>query len=389
MKNFFDLLFILNGALGLVCFILVVLSIQKYRTVNIYLALILFLVSTRLILRGYIELTHNTALFQTLSRNDVFLIAFPIPYLYLRNLVFQKSIFKRSYFLHFLMPALLTIESNYHLFEDVFRVEFNFMVKSLIISTVVYYAVASFILLRKSFWRKTKVIEHKTEHETLLNKWTIVFYIAFLTTAIKIIWDQLFLKETDFLSENFFTWMSWLVVFVIILTSPSILNVYISKISLKREVKPSVISNWRLKATYQISNVQDLQLSEKITTELNVYFQQIDQFIEKEHFFRQSGLSVNDLAVKLKIPKSHLSFIFKYHSSISFSDLKKLIRIQDAIRFIDEDYLKTNTFDSLSREVGFSTYNTFFIAFKEVTSKAPQEYVSGLNSSDKNQPALV
>jgi AraC-like DNA-binding protein len=79
------------------------------------------------------------------------------------------------------------------------------------------------------------------------------------------------------------------------------------------------------------------------------------------------------------MPKSHLSFIFKYHSTISFSDFKKLNRIQDAIELINEGYLKTNTFDSLSKQVGFSTYNTFYIAFKEVTNKAPQEYVNGKN----------
>jgi AraC-like DNA-binding protein len=143
-------------------------------------------------------------------------------------------------------------------------------------------------------------------------------------------------------------------------------------------VTSSVISNWRLKSIQQISNAQDFQLSLKINTELDAYFQQIDQFVEREHFFRQSGLSINDLALKLKIPKSHLSFIFKYHSTISFSDFKKLNRIQDAIALINEGYLKTNTFDSLSKMVGFSTYNTFYTAFKEVTSRAPQEYVNGI-----------
>ncbi|MEI8117364.1 MAG: AraC family transcriptional regulator [Flavobacteriia bacterium] len=198
-------------------------------------------------------------------------------------------------------------------------------------------------------------------------------------TAIKIVWDQLFLYDNLTISENFFTWISWLIVFITILTSPSILNIYLSQISREREVTSNVISNWCLKSTSKISNKQDLQLSQKINPELNAYFQQFDQFIEKEHFFRQSGLSVDDLALKLKIPKSHLSFIFKYHSTISFSDFKKFNRIQDAIGLIGEGYLKTNTFDSLSKLVGFSTYNTFYIAFKEVTSKAPQEYLTGLS----------
>jgi hypothetical protein len=53
-----------------------------------------------------------------------------------------------------------------------------------------------------------------------------------------------------------------------------------------------------------------------------------------------------------------------------------MVRIQDSLALIEEGYLKTNTFDSLSKNVGFSTYNTFFIAFKEVTNKAPQEFVT-------------
>ena len=164
-----------------------------------------------------------------------------------------------------------------------------------------------------------------------------------------------------------------------ILTSPSILNGYINQLTFERVVGAKPTSTWRLKPVNQITNVQDLQLSQKINNELDAYFQQIDQFIKQAHFFRQSGLSVNDLALQIKMPKSHLSFIFKYHSTISFSDFKKLNRIQDAIALIDDGYLKANTFDSLSKEVGFSTYNTFYTAFKEVTSKAPQEYVNGLS----------
>jgi AraC-like DNA-binding protein len=379
MKAIFDLLFILNGTLGLICFVLVLFSLKKNKVVNVYLALIILAVSTRFIFKGITELSHNIDLLTTFFRNDVSLMALPLPYLYFRNLALRKSIFKTTYLFHFLLPVLVTIEMNYHLFEGLCQVEFTFLVKSVIISIVAYNIVMITILLMKSFWRKTSVIEFKTEHETLLKKWSIVFYFAFLVTASKIVCDQLLFQDNLHISENFFTWISWLIVFIMILTSPSILNIYLSQISREGKVTSSAISNWQLKSTIKISNKQDLLLSQKINSELDVYFHQIDQFIEKEHFFRQSGLSVNDLAFKLKIPKSHLSFIFKYHSSISFSDFKKLIRIQDAIALIDEGYLKTNTFDSLSNEVGFSTYNSFYIGFKEVTSKAPQEYVTGLN----------
>jgi YesN/AraC family two-component response regulator len=68
--------------------------------------------------------------------------------------------------------------------------------------------------------------------------------------------------------------------------------------------------------------------------------------------------------------------MFKYHSEISFTDFRKKERIKDAIALIDEGYLKTNTLESLSKTVGFNTYNSFFKGFKEITGKAPQNYVS-------------
>ena len=171
MKTLLDLMFILNGTLGLICFVLVAMSIKRNRAVSTYLAVIFFLVSIRFILRGFLELTHNTELFSTLSHYDGFLIAMPLPYLYFRNLSFKKTIFKSRYLLHFLIPIFIVIENNFHLFEYVFNVDLTVLMKLLIISTAVFYIVISFILLSKSFWRKTTVIEFKTEQEELLKKW--------------------------------------------------------------------------------------------------------------------------------------------------------------------------------------------------------------------------
>jgi hypothetical protein len=52
--------------------------------------------------------------------------------------------------------------------------------------------------------------------------------------------------------------------------------------------------------------------------------------------------------------------------------------IIDAVALIEEGYLKTNTLDSLSKKVGFNTYNSFYVGFKEIMSKTPQNYVTSL-----------
>lgn len=88
---------------------------------------------------------------------------------------------------------------------------------------------------------------------------------------------------------------------------------------------------------------------------------------------------MDEFAILLKIPKSHLKFIFKYHSKISFSDFKKIARVQDALVLIDQNFLTTNTFKALSKKVGFTSYNPFFTSFKDVVGKSPQEYILQLN----------
>jgi AraC-like DNA-binding protein len=298
--------------------------------------------------------------------------------LYFRNLTKNKSIFEIKDVIHFFLPILLTIEYNSHLFSAQFQIDLLYVFRALLSLNIIYYYTQILIILSKRFWKKKSPVEIQTEQESLMKKWTIILFVAFQTSATKMIWSEIVFGHTDLLSDGFLTWIVWFVVFMMILTSPSILNVYLSQISREPKVTSKKMSHWRLQPIQKITNKQDLLLSQKINTALDAYFQQIDQFIEKEQFFRQSGISINDLAMKLKIPKSHLSFIFKYHSSLSFSDMKKLLRIQQATALIDQGYLKTNTFDSLSKEVGFSTYNSFYIAFKEVTTKAPQEYTSGL-----------
>ena len=378
MKTFFDLLFILNGTLGLVSVFFVCLSVRSNRNVNIFLALILFAVSIRFILRGYLELSGNTELIMTLSNYDVFLLLLPLPYLYFKNLVFKKNAFKSKDLFHFFVPILVTIEINSHLFSSAFQVELNFTIKLIIISNIIFYVITASILLAKSFWRKRSIIEVQTEKEALIKKWTIVFYTTFLISAIKILWDQFFTIGSHFLSENFITWLSWLIVFMMILTSPSILNTYISQLSREREKGNKPNSFWRLKPNSIITNPKDLQLSKKINGELNAYFLQITQFVEEDLLFRKSDMTINDLALKSKIPLSHLSFIFKYHSESSFSDYRKMSRILDAVNLINEGYLKANTLEALSEKVGFNTYNSFYIGFKEITSKTPQNYVNSL-----------
>jgi AraC-like DNA-binding protein len=106
----------------------------------------------------------------------------------------------------------------------------------------------------------------------------------------------------------------------------------------------------------------------------------LNAILYKNNYFRNPKFSLNDLAQVLNIPSSHLKYIFKYHSKLSFSDYKKISRIQNSLELINNNYLATNTLESLSKEVGFSSYNPFFTCFKDVVGKSPHEYISTIKS---------
>jgi AraC-like DNA-binding protein len=380
MKTILDLLFILCGTVGLICAYLVALSFKSIRNINIYLALILLGASIRLILRGYLELSNQQDFAWGFLHSNLFFIGLPLPYLYFRNLVWNKSMFEPRDLLHFTLPILLISQPLCHFSSAITLVVIDYAVKYLTLFMLLYYWISTLRVLTRSFWKKTDIIEIKSNQEVLLKKWSMVFFVAFSITGFKLIYYSIIYNNSGLLTDNLLTLLTWMAVFIVILTSPSLLEVYVSQIKPEQLNQSKTPSFWRSKPITEIANPKDLQLNQKIQGELDRYFLQISQFVETEKFFRKSDQTLNDFALKSKIPVSHLSYVFKYHSEVSFSDFRKAVRIQDALALIEEGYLNSNSLDSLSKEVGFYTYNSFYIAFKEVTGNTPQKYVSALTT---------
>ena len=125
----------------------------------------------------------------------------------------------------------------------------------------------------------------------------------------------------------------------------------------------------------EITLIRDIKLAEKINGYKKTYIHQIENASFQSDIFRNTNLTIDDIAAHIKIPSSHINFVFKYHCNETFSDFKKIVRVHHAIKLLEANYLKTNTIESLSNEVGFITYNTFHVAFKNITGLTTQEYI--------------
>ncbi|WP_165929336.1 helix-turn-helix domain-containing protein [Flavobacterium hiemivividum] len=193
----------------------------------------------------------------------------------------------------------------------------------------------------------------------------------------------LFLEDnrTGFVAGERFQWLGaivWILTFFKVLISPEILYGYtISNNPLKESATFNLPfdTDWILESNKDQKNIQDSKLKEKIDPNIARYISEIEKITLDFELFKESKFSMNDLAIKLNIPNSHVNYLYKYHSKISFSDYKKKIRIHRSILLIESNYLKTNTIESLAKEVGFASYNPFFTSFKSSTGISPQKYI--------------
>jgi hypothetical protein len=322
------------------------------------------------------------------------LISIPCFYLYFENLVFEDGI-KAKKLIHFALPIvffIITIKSS---FSNGNNLKFSLIVNeglpnlagtTFIILSMLFalvYLIVGFDLLRKNVWNRKSEIQIIQQQNTLIKKWSIFLYLMFLMLFIIRIFLLTILKLKLGYNHDWI-WLPalvWCSVFIQIILTPELIygyNFYKDKIdaSNSQVLLPQI---WNLKNSVdKIIVAKDAKLSEKVLPMLTEYIHKIEEASFHSHEFRKPAFSIDDFASYLGIPSSHLNFIFKYYCKDTFVDYKKFVRIHDAIKLMENGYLKSNTIESLSGKVGFITYNTFHVAFKSITGTTAQAYLKRL-----------
>jgi AraC-like DNA-binding protein len=168
-----------------------------------------------------------------------------------------------------------------------------------------------------------------------------------------------------------------MLVFVTLILTPEILYGYnfLNKSIDAASERVVLNSVWLIEGTLiPITIEREKKLVDKIKPILIEYLHKIEELSFHTDTFRNPDLDIDDIAVALKIPNSHIHFIFKYHCNESFTDYKKIVRIHDATKLLEAGYLNEYKVESLSSKVGFSSYSTFIVAFKNITGVTTQEY---------------
>ena len=354
---------------------------KSNRFANLYLVLLIIFISIRFILIGVFQLNMDLHYLETPSPlKTLMLLSFPCFYLYFKSLVSDSQNFDRSSLYHFILPLLLFIWNGVELMStssiSEHTVTLNYI---LACGLVIYYLQASFSLMRAKLWKKRNNM--RFQNYFLIRNWTIFLFSICVLLSIRLLSSLTYeiLNDTALTGGKYAFVIgsgAWLLIFVKLLVSPEILHGLPKLKKIVQLVDGKEITrngNWKPGAARNV-NIQDLRLKAKMDEKRVQLIADLERFSENERIFKQAKLTIKDVAVLMKIPTSHLVYLFKYHSNLTFVEYKTLQRILHSIELIQNGYLEMNTLESLAGEVGFASYNPFFSAFKKHTGLSPVDY---------------
>lgn len=371
---------IISGLMGFLISTILFVNKKSNPIINTYLVLLISIISCRFFIFGLFNSFSNHTLLNIYSQYcNITLVIIPLCYLYFKNLDPSYSSRIKDLF-HLIFPIayfFVTLQIYNYTKPDIYK---RFILYFFLIIFLISYIIWSYKVLKSKVWNRKK-------NSKILTNWTLFLLIGLILISIRLLASIFTEIQTNEISRGFkHQWISaviWSIIVIKMLVTPEILYGYnIMHQKLKENRSSNLILNeiWNINPIVAINNSQHLTLKEKMEQHITDYFELIEKNTSQKKYFRDSKVSLSDFATKLNIPKSHLAYLFKYHCKISFSEYKKLIQIQDAILLIKDGYLKNNTMDSLSKEVGFTSYNPFFTSFKNIMGVAPLEYINQINS---------
>ena len=115
---------------------------------------------------------------------------------------------------------------------------------------------------------------------------------------------------------------------------------------------------------------------EILTTEAERMLKQLDEALERH--YRNSSLTLEELAKDMGISKHQLSQVLNAHLHINFSSYIRKFRVEKVKQAIQHNELYT--LQAIGEECGFKAKSSFYTAFKKETGMTPLQYKKKLES---------
>ncbi len=102
-------------------------------------------------------------------------------------------------------------------------------------------------------------------------------------------------------------------------------------------------------------------------------FSRLTKLFEEKAMFSRAKLTLKELADELKLSPKYVSYLINTYAGSNFNDFVNAYRVQDVLRRINIE--KNKTLLGIAMESGFNSKSTFNQAFKQHTGKSPSEFL--------------
>lgn len=131
-----------------------------------------------------------------------------------------------------------------------------------------------------------------------------------------------------------------------------------------------------IKADGKLMGYDNSGLNDK---EAVIYMRTLNNWMEAEKPFKNSNLSLADLAEKLELPGYTISEILNRLLKQNFYEYVNNYRIEEFKRLLLEPKYENIKFLNIAFDVGFNSKSTFNTSFKKFTGKTPSEFKKSLS----------
>lgn len=339
---------------------------------------------------------HMVAIFSN-HFSPVYLLIGPSLYFYVRGVIKDDFIWKKSDYLH-LIPALVqlvlilpytfsyTHEEKVNLMLEMynnpsdylatyFNPVFNALQTGFIrIASVTLYLIYCSVYIMKYLLKTTgKVILNIQRH--IVIRWLLYFHVSlFLILGLYI-----YLIYRSDLDHNYaLTSQSHLLqnslAFLISVNNLSLFLIPELMFGLISPKMPSNVvedaaGNINIDPILPVTPIKEVEYLSEISKRIDTLMKLDQPYLKKDFRFA-------DLANALDVPEHHLASCLRNIRETTFTDLKNSYRIEVFKNKIENGALKNLTIDALREECGFQSKSSFYSAFQKREGMTPMEYIS-------------
>ncbi|CAM1343371.1 putative Transcriptional regulator, AraC family [Tenacibaculum amylolyticum] len=376
--NFWNTIVVLQVVFALILLFFLVRLIKKSK---IYIPLLIFAILT--VFDSIILVLSYTGLIEKLphlinTNESLFLLYGLLLFLYIRNLLHRRLIYKKSdvlFFLPFIVSLLVYLpyffktaaeklsyynaESGIDFSEEIWEWLFYFLVN-------IYFLWKALETLNVfNFNQKKQLSDVENSNllytSKLIKVCIILFCLEFVLVYISFLGFKHF--EEIYLILNFLNG----IVFLLIALDAVVHSKYILEDQNSLIALPILKEEENETNKYAKSSLTEIS-SKKIKTILL-------EFMENEKPYLTPKLRIKDLSELTNIPAHHISQVINESFQQNFYEFINAYRIKEAVLLLKDPKLKEYTYESIAYDVGFNSRSAFYTAFKKIYNTTPTKYL--------------